>query len=209
MPDREQKSMVGCFLWSGLGVILVYASAVFFGVGARVLVILPAWVGVVKQIEVEEVINFDTPGTVETVFNEGPHMIISQFPFAGHDFEVVSVDSSQWVPVEKETREIKYELEQLEGYLIYHFDVPQDGRYRISEEAVKDNTVQISPNYSVRNQIAIALFYGSLVGGILLFVWLWRRPKIKAEIAERKTSAQTKAAKWDALTNSPENGQNE
>ena len=74
---------------------------------------------------------------------------------------------------------------------------------------MKDNTVQIAPNYSVRNQIAIFLFYGVLVGGIVLFVWLWRRPKVKAEIAERKTSAKTNAAKWDALTNAPENGQNE
>lgn len=209
MPDREQKSMVGCFLWSGLGVILLYASVVFFGVGARVLAILPAWVGVVKQIEAEEVIHFDTPGTTEATFHEGPHMIISQYRFAAHHFEIVSVDSNQLVPIEKETHEIKYELEQLGGYLVYHFNIPQDGRYRITEEVVKDNTVQIAPNYSVRNQIAIFLFYGVLVGGIVLFVWLWRRPKIKAEIAERKTSAQTKAAKWDALTNAPENGQNE
>jgi len=209
MPDKEQKSMVGGLFWSGVGVILLYVFVVFFGVGARVLAILPAWVGVVKQIKAEDIIHFDTPGTTEATFNEGPHMIISQYPFAAHHFEIVSVDSDQLVSVSEETREIIYELEQLDGYLVYHFDVPQDGRYRITEEVVKDNTVQIAPNYSVRNQIAIFLFYGVLVGGIVLFVWLWRRPKVKAEIAERKTSAQTKAAKWDALTNSPENGQNE
>jgi hypothetical protein len=97
----------------------------------------------------------------------------------------------------------------LEGNLLFHFDVPEDGRYRITEEAVTDNSVQIAPNYSVRNQIAIFLFYSLLVGSIILIVWLRRRPKMKVEAIERQTTAREKAAKWDALTNSPNDGQNE
>ena len=209
MPDREQKSMVGCLLWSGLGAVVFYAAIVFFGIGARTLAVLPAWVGVVKQIESEEVINFDTPGTIEVTLNKGPHMIVSQRPFVGHEFEIVSLASGQSILVERETREIKYELEQLDGDLLYHFDVPGDDRYQITEEATADNTIQIAPNYSVRNQIAIISFYGVLVGGIVLFVWLWRRPKIKAEAIERQTAAREKAAKWNALTNSQGDGQNQ
>jgi hypothetical protein len=201
--------MLGCLLWSGLGAVVFYAVIVFFGLGARTLAVLPAWVGVVKQIESEEIINFDTPGTIEVTLNKGPHMIVSQRPFVGHEFEIVSFSSGQSVLVERETREIKYELEQLEGNLLFHFDVPEDGRYRITEEAVTDNSVKIAPNYSVRNQIAIFLFYSLLVGSIILIVWLRRRPKMKVEAIERQTTAREKAAKWDALTNSPNDGQNE
>ena len=209
MPDREQKSMIGCLLWSGLGAIVFYAVIVVFGLGARTLAILPAWVGVVKQVEAAEVIDFNAPSTIEVTLNKGPHMILSQWSFAAHEFKIVSLSSGQSILVERETREIKYELDQLEGDLLYHFNVPENGRYRITEEATADNTVQIAPNYSVRNQIAIALFYGLLVGGIVLLVWLWRRPKLKAEAAERQTTARQKAAKWDTLTNSQDDGQNQ
>lgn len=209
MLDREQKSMVGCLLWSGLGAVLFYVFIVFFGLGVRTLAVLPAWVGVVKQIESEEIINFDAPGTIEVTLNKGPYMIVSQRPFAAHEFEIISSASGQLIPLERETREIKYELELLDGDLIYHFDVPENGRYRITEEATADNTVQIAPNYSVRNQIAIFLFYGLLVGGIILFVWLRRRPKMKMEAAERQTTAREKAAKWDILTNSQDDRQNQ
>jgi len=64
MPDREQKSMIGCLLWSALGAISFYLFIVVFGLGARTLAILSAWVGVVKQIEPEVVINFAAPGTI-------------------------------------------------------------------------------------------------------------------------------------------------
>ena len=208
MPDREQKSMVGCILWSGLGVVLFYAGTVFFGLGVRTIAALPAWVGVVKRLESELVIDFDAPGTIEVTLEKGPHMIVSQWPFAAHEFEIVSFDSGQPVLVERETREIKYELEQLDGDLLYHFDVPEDGRYRITEEATYDNTIQIAPNYSVRNQIAIVSFYGLSIGSIFLVVWLWRRPKMKAEVEERQTTAREKAAKWDILTSSQDDGHN-
>lgn len=209
MPDREQKSMLGCLLWSALGAVLFYVVIVLFGLGARTAAALPAWVGVVRQVEPDEVIGFDAPGTIEVTLDKGPYLIVSQHPFAAHDFEIISLASRQLVSLERETRGIKYELEQLDGDLIFHFDVPEDGRYRITEETVTDNTIQIAPNYSVRNQIAIVLFYGLLIGGIILLVWLWRRPKIKAEAIERQTTAREKSAKWDILTNSQDDRQNQ
>ncbi len=205
MSDNKQKSMLGCLLWSGLGVILLFLSSGGLALGVRTVAALPAWIGIVKRVQPEDIIAFDAPGTIEVTLDAGPHMIISQWGYANYDFEIVSVENGQSVLLERETDRIEYELENFEGKLIYHFDVPKNGRYRIREETTADNTLKIAPNYSTRNQIVIAAFFGACG---LLGVWWWRQ-KLRAEHAQRQEVAQAKSAKWETFMNSEDDGQNQ
>jgi len=205
MPDNQQKSMLGCVLWSALGIILYLTTAVVLGIGVRTVAALPAWVGLIKQLEPEEIIDFDAPGVIEVTLNAGPHMIISRSISISYDFEIVSLDNDQPVSLEQETRLIEYELEHLEGRLIYHFNVPKDGRYRITEKTLHDNTLKIAPNYSTRNQIVIALFYGAIG---LVGAWLWRR-RGRATAIQQQEIARAKSEKWDAFINSRDDADRE
>lgn len=96
-------------------------------------------------------------------------------------------------------------IKQVENQQVQRLRVPgelelsftETGMYRITWESADDpgeRLALIAPNYSTRNQIVFAAFYGVPLVLIGVVVWRWFRYSDQ----ERKEAAQRKGAKWDA-----------
>lgn len=201
--------MLGCLLWSAVGAVSLYLVIAFIGVGAQTAAAVPIWLGLAKQVTSAEVVSFTTPGSVDANLQAGPHIIVSSPRAFGTGLSIISASTGEQILIQRVTNSVKYELDYLWGDLIYSFEVPEDDLYRISWPTSDEvSRLQIAPSYGRQNVIVIIIFYSVLGAAFIFIVWLWRRPKRMAEAAEKSFTTREKAAKWDALINSQEDGQN-
>ncbi len=165
MFDQNNKpSILRAAVSTPIGILLfIFVFAFIVGISAWALFTLPVRLGLIQQLQSEDVITIQIPGTTSIKLSETTdHQVFVQrriqFP---HNLTIQSKATGEFINLEEQDGDIYYDTDLLEGLLIYKFKVEEPGMYEISESlANPSETLLIAPSFSKRNSIVLALFLG-------------------------------------------------
>ncbi len=209
--DREQKSVLGCLVWSGVGVIIytiVAVTLVLLLLGIPVLPDIPAKLGVVRVIKLSEIIEVKVPGETPLKLEMGTYQIYSNRSVPlDYNIKIKSENTGDFVELKKSGPRMVEIAAGINGLKLFTFEVDQSGVYTISEDNVASDTILIAPNFDSRNRTATRFFYKVvyawlfIVVIVALVIWHWRTKaqRIQAKMLKKaeKGKAAQKKQKWD------------
>ena len=192
---RERPQFFGCLIGTGVGIVLTFAVITALGIGLRVFMVLPAWLGFITPLLPEDVVPVEIPGTTELELGETRHYFIftQRRVAANYDLNLESVATGMPVELRRASRTIQYETEAVTGTLLYHFTIDQPGTYRLhADQARYVETLLIAPDHTGRNQTVLMLFYTPLLITFCGSAWLLWKRGTRADV----TQAQSKRERW-------------
>ena len=193
---RERPQIFGCLIGTVAGIVLTFIVMIALGIGLRVFMVLPAWLGFITPLLPEDVVPVEVPGTTELELGETRHYFIftQRRVAASYNLKLESVATGMPIELRKASRTIQYETEAVTGTLLYHFTIDQPGMYRLHADPARyAETLLIAPDHTGRNQMVLALFYTPLLFMFCGSVWLFWQRGMRADVSQ----AQSKRERWD------------
>lgn len=197
IDKREQPKVFGCLIGTVAGIVLTLLLIIALGFGLRVIMVLPAWLGLITPLLPEDVTSVEIPGTAGLELGATRRYLIftQRRVTSRYNLCLESVTTGEPVQLQKAPRAIQYETAAVTGTLIYQFSIDQPGTYRLSADQTHHaETLLIAPDYTGRNQTVLALFYAPFLFILGGSAWLFWRRGMRPD----KAQAQSKKDRWNA-----------
>ncbi len=205
MFERNKRpNVLRAAISTPIGILLFIFIFVFVvGIGSRVLISIPVHLGLIRQLQLQDIVKVEIPGTttIELTETTDHHIYLRRRVQRPHHVTIQSASTGEFINLEEQNDEIYYETNLVEGLLIYKFKVEESGAYELSDNSSNQKeSLIIAPSFSKRNTIVLSLFFGVPLLLIGFSVWyFYFRPTPEDE--QLAKSRNKKLDRWLELQN--------